>query len=167
MRRFSQTTGVSASDGLVYSAQGKLSFASDAIREDFADCRGESLGSSPFVSPPDEVPLYRLGLKESEADSEDEAEDSMDGAQKIWRDIKVKTYGSGDGGSIGRVKFSTDVNRNSGAEGGGTGSGAESKSQVMVREVRETDFALEVLEFCSSSHLRLCLIRRPGYLARY
>jgi len=61
-------------------------------------------------------------------------------AQKIWRDIKAREYGSGDGMSIGWVKFSTDVNRNGGGGGGGTGSSAKSKSLVRLRVVRETDF---------------------------
>ena len=54
--------------------------------------------------------------------------------------MKAREYGSGDGVSIGWVKFSTDVNRNGGGGGGGTGSSAKSKSLVRLRVVRETDF---------------------------
>jgi len=43
----------------------------------------------------------------------------MGEAQKIWRDMKVREYGSGGGGSIRCVKLSTNVNRNGGAGGGG------------------------------------------------
>jgi len=139
-KRFSQSTAASTRDGLVDGARGKLSFASDATDEVLEHWRDEELRSSLFVSPPDEAPLARLGLEESDADGEDEAEDAMDEAQKIWRDMKVRKYGSGGGGSIGRVKFSTDVNRKSRAGGGGTGSSAGSKGLVRLRDVRETDF---------------------------
>lgn len=40
----------------------------------------------------------------------------MDEAQKIWRNVKVRKYGSGGGGNIGRVKLSTDANRNGGPD---------------------------------------------------
>ena len=51
---------------------------------------------------------------------------------------EVRKYGSGGGRGIGWVKFSTDVNRNGGARGGGMGSGAGSKSVVRLRDVRES-----------------------------
>jgi len=41
--------------------------------------------------------------------------DGMDEARNIWRDTKVRKYGSRGGGSIRRLKFSTDVNENGGA----------------------------------------------------
>jgi len=50
--------------------------------------------------------------------------------------MKVRKYGSG--GSIGRVKSSTDVNENGGAGVGGTGSRARSKSLVSLRNIRAT-----------------------------
>jgi len=40
-------------------------------------------------------------------------------AQEVWSDIKVRKYGSGDGGRIGRVRFHTHAGRDSEAEGGG------------------------------------------------
>lgn len=52
---------------------------------------------------------------------------------------EVRKYGSGGGGSIGWVKYSTDVNRNGGARGGGMGSRTGSKSVVELRDVRECD----------------------------
>jgi len=52
------------------------------------------------------------------------AEDGMDDAQNIWRHMKVRKYCSGARGSVGRVKFSTDVNGNGRAKGRGTGSSA-------------------------------------------
>ena len=55
--------------------------------------RGE-LRSSLFVPPPDEAPLARLCLGESDEGSEGETGDGMDGAQNIWRDMKVRKYGS-------------------------------------------------------------------------
>jgi len=58
-------------------------------------------------------------LEESDADGEGEAEDSMGIAQEVWSDIKVRKYGSGDGGRIGRVRFHTHAGRDSEAEGGG------------------------------------------------
>ena len=51
---------------------------------------------------PTKRPLAGLvGLDESAADGEGEAEDGTDEVQKIWRDMKVRKYGSGGGGSIG------------------------------------------------------------------
>jgi len=38
-----------------------------------------------------EAPLYRLDLEESEADGKDEIENCMEGAQKVWRNMRVKT----------------------------------------------------------------------------
>ena len=58
--------------------------------------------------PPHEAPLGRLGLEMCDADGEGGVEDGMDEAQKIRRDTNVRKYG---GGSIGRVKVSTNVNR--------------------------------------------------------
>ena len=139
-KRFPQSTAVSDSDGSVDSARRKFSFASDTAGEVLSYRRDEELCSSSLVPPPDEVPLARLGLEEWDADGEGEAEEGMDEAQKIWRDMKVRKYGSGGGGSIGRVRFSTDANRNGGAGGGGMGSSAGSKSLVRLRDVRETDF---------------------------
>ena len=60
------------------------------------------------------------------------AEDGVGDAQDIWRHMKVRKYGSGGRGSAGRVKFSTDVNGNSEAGGGGTGSSAGSKTLVSI-----------------------------------
>ena len=42
--------------------------------------------------------------------------------------MKVRKYGLGDGGSLGWVKFSTEVKRNGEAGGGGMGGSAGSKS---------------------------------------
>ena len=92
--------------------------------------------SSELVSPPDEAPLARLGLEGSGADSKDEVGESIDEAQKTRRYMKVMKYGSGSGGSIGRVKISPDVNRNGGARGGGAGSSAGRKNLVRLRAVR-------------------------------
>jgi len=61
------------------------------------------------LAPAEEGPIDRPDLEESGADGEGEAEDGMDEAQKIWRDMKVRKYGSRGGWSIGCVKFSTDV----------------------------------------------------------
>ena len=85
-KRFLQTTTASASAGLVDSAQRKLSFAGDATDEVLTCRRDEELRSSPFLSPPDEAPLAGFGLEESDADDGGEVEDSMDKAQKIWRE---------------------------------------------------------------------------------
>ena len=79
-------------------------------------------------------------MDESVADSEGEVEDGMDEVQRIWRDLKVRKYGSRGGGSIGRVKVSIDVNRNGRARGGGTDRSGRSKNLVRLRDVRETDF---------------------------
>jgi len=138
-KRFSQSTVTSADSGFIDGARRKFSFASDTTDEVLTCWRDEELRSSPFVSP-DEAPPARLGLEESDADGEGEAEEGMDEARKIWRDMKVRKYGSGGGGSIGRVRFSTDVNRSSGAGDGETGSSGRSKSLVRLRDVRETDF---------------------------
>ena len=40
-------------------------------------------------------------MEESDADGEGEAEDCMDIEPEIWRDMKVRKYGSRDGGRIG------------------------------------------------------------------
>jgi len=61
------------------------------------------------LAPADQGPIDRFDLEESDADSEGEAEDGMDEARKIWRDMKVRKYGSRGGGSIGCMKLSTDV----------------------------------------------------------
>jgi len=52
----------------------------------------------------------------------------MDEARNIWRDMRVRKYGSGGGVSIRWVKFSTGVNGNGRDGVGGTGSSAGSKS---------------------------------------
>ena len=62
-----------------------MSFAGDATDEVLACWRDEELRSS-FLSPPDEAPLASFGLEESDADGGGKAEDSMDKAQKIWRE---------------------------------------------------------------------------------
>ena len=77
----------SASDGLVDSVWSKLRFASDAIDEVFAYWHDEGLRSSRFASPTDVAPPNRLGFEESDVDGEGEAEDGMDEAQNIWRDM--------------------------------------------------------------------------------
>lgn len=53
---------------------------------------------------PDEVPVGRLGLDKSHADIDGEVEDSMDEAQQMWRDMKVRKYGyiSGFGPRLGK-----------------------------------------------------------------
>jgi len=61
---------------------------------------------------------------------------------KIWRDMKVRKYCSEGRGSIRRVKFSTDVDGNSGAEVRGTGSSGVSKSLVRLRNIRATNSGL-------------------------
>jgi len=96
-KRFLQQTAASARDGSVDSALRKLPFASDAAEEVLTHWRDKELRSSPSVLSLDEAPLARLGLDESDAGSEGKAE-----AQKIWRDMMVRKYGSGGGGSIGR-----------------------------------------------------------------
>jgi len=45
--------------------------------------------SSPFLPPPDEPPLVRLGLDESDVDGEDKVAGGMEEAHKVWRDMKV------------------------------------------------------------------------------
>ena len=60
------------------------------------------------------------------------AEDGRDDAQNIWRHMKFRKYGSGWTGSFGQVKFSTDINGNGGARGGGTGSSSGSKTLVSI-----------------------------------
>ncbi|PUU73401.1 hypothetical protein B9Z19DRAFT_1135207 [Tuber borchii] len=119
MKLISQTTTASISDRLVDSLWRKLSFASDATDEVLAYSRDEELRSSTFVAPPDESPLARGGLEESDTvhhtDGEDEVEDGIDETRNIWRGMAVRKYGSGGGRSIKRVKFSADVNKNGGA----------------------------------------------------
>ncbi|CAZ83056.1 unnamed protein product [Tuber melanosporum] len=138
-KRFSQSTTTSASDRCVErvptgrSGKRLSSFSSDATDEITYWRDGESF-SSPFLSLPDEAPLVRLGLEESDADGEGEAEEGMDEAQKIWRDMKVRKYGSGGWGGIGRVRFSANSN------GNGNGNSGGGKSLVTLRDVRETDF---------------------------
>jgi len=51
MKRFSQTTAASVSDGLVDSTRRKLSFASDPTNKVLAYWRGAGLSLSPFVPP--------------------------------------------------------------------------------------------------------------------
>ncbi|CUS14992.1 unnamed protein product [Tuber aestivum] len=139
-KRFSQSITAVTSGGCVghvptgRSSRRNLSFASDATDEVLTYWRDGELLSSPLVRLSDEVPLVRLGLEEWDAEVEDGTEEDMDEAQKIWRDIKLKKYGSADVGSIGRVRFSTDSSEN--ANGGGTGG----KSLVTLRDVKETDF---------------------------
>ena len=119
------------------SALRKLSFSSDATEKVLTDWHVEELLSCLFLLPPDEAPFARLSLEESDADGEDEVADGMEEAHKVRRDIKVKKYGSGGGGSIERVEFSTDVSRNGGARGRGTGSNARNKSLVGVSDITE------------------------------
>jgi len=57
------------------------------------------------VSPPDVLPLDRLGLDESDSDGEGGAEYSMDEALNIWRYMKVRKYRSGVGGALGGRSF--------------------------------------------------------------
>jgi len=90
VKRFSQTTVASTDDVLVDSARRKLSFATDATEEVLAYSCDEELRTSSFVSPPNEAPLAMLGLEESNPDGGGEAEEGMDEAQKIWRDMKVR-----------------------------------------------------------------------------
>jgi len=120
MKLFSKITAASACDMLVDSAQRKLSFAV-TLPTKFPHTGVTLNGALLHSYHPKETPLDRLGLEESDTDSEGEAEDGMDEVQKIWRDMKVRKYGSGGGGTIWQVKFSIDVNRNGGAGVGGTG----------------------------------------------
>jgi len=83
----------------------------------------------------------RLGLEELDAEGEGEAEDGMGGAQMIWRDVKVREYGSGSEGSIGRVKFSTNVNGNGGL-------GVEGPVAVSEARVWSISGMLERLTLC-------------------
>ena len=78
-------------------------------------------------------------MEESDAEGEGEAEDGMGEAQMLWRDMGVREYGCGGEGSIGRVRFSTDVNENGGAGGEGSGSSVGSKILVNLRDVRKTN----------------------------
>ena len=112
------------------------------------------------------MPLARFGLDESDADGEGEAEDCMKEAQNIWEGMKVRKYGFENGESIGRVKVSTNMNRNSGVRGGGIGSSAGSKNLFKHRDVRETHFGgwrgwrgWRGWSFFFLSRLRLCLLR--------
>ena len=83
----------------------------------------------------------------------------MEAAQKIRREMKVRKYGSGGGGSVRQVKLSPDVNTNGGAGvEGRTGSSARSKSLVRLRDVRETDLGPRNV-LGGGFHLQLCLPR--------
>lgn len=53
-----------------------------------------------LVPPPDEAPHARLGLDESDADSDGKVEDGLDEAQKMWEDMNVRKYGSSGGGAL-------------------------------------------------------------------
>ena len=55
------------------------------------------------------------------------------GGQEVWCRELV---------SLGRVKLSTDANRNSETGGGATGSSSESKSSARLRDVRGSDLGL-------------------------
>ena len=123
-KQFLQQTAAPARDGSVGSALRKSTFASDAADEVLTHWRDKELRSPPFVLSLDEAPLARLGLDESDTGSEGKVE-----AQKIWRDMEIRKYGFGGGGSIGWVKFSTGVNRNSGA-------GMERRVAVLEARVR-------------------------------
>ncbi|KAG0633533.1 hypothetical protein HOY80DRAFT_1104625 [Tuber brumale] len=139
-KRFSQPATASTGDGRVErvptgrSGRRNSSFSSDTTSEVLTYWRDGKLLSSPFLSLPDEAPLVRLGLEESDADGEGEPEEGMDEARKIWRDMKVKKYGSGGFGGTGRVRFSVN------ASGNGNCNGAGGKSPATLRDVRETDF---------------------------
>lgn len=74
-KRISQTTVASVSDGLVDSPRRELSFASDPTDEVLTYWCDEELRSSAHVVPPDEAPLDRVGLGESDTDGEGEVED--------------------------------------------------------------------------------------------
>lgn len=50
---------------------------------------------------PDEAPLARLSFEESNADGGGEAEDGMDEAQKIWRDMRLGSMVPEVGGALG------------------------------------------------------------------
>jgi len=56
----------------------------------------------------------------------------MEEAHKVRRDMKVRKYGSGGGGSIEWVKCSIDVNRNGGARGAGMGSSARRSTRDTI-----------------------------------
>ncbi|PWW77832.1 hypothetical protein C7212DRAFT_362443 [Tuber magnatum] len=139
-KRFSHSSSAATSGGCGEhvqtgrSGRRNLSFASDATDEVLTYWREGELLSSPLVRPPGEVSLIRLGLEEWDAEGEGGAEEDMDEAQKIWRDMKLRKYGSGGVGGIGRVRFSADAN------GNGNGGSAGGKSLVTLRDVRETDF---------------------------
>jgi len=121
IKLFSQTTAASASNGLVDSAGRKLRFASDLTDEILAYWSDEELRSSAFVPPPNEAPLDRCGLEESDIAGEGEAEGGMGDARNIRRDMKAREYGLGGRESIRRGKFSTDVNGDGEARVEGTG----------------------------------------------
>lgn len=90
-KRFSQSITAATSHRCVEhvptdrSSRRSLSFASDATDEVLTYWRDGELLSSPLVRLPDEVPLARLGLEEWDAEGEDETEEDMDEARKIWR----------------------------------------------------------------------------------
>ena len=88
-KRFPKTTAASASDGLMDSVWRKLRFTSDAMDEVFAYWHNEGLRSSRFASPTNvpPPPPNRLSLEESNVGGEGEAEDCMDEAQNIWREM--------------------------------------------------------------------------------
>jgi len=66
----------------------------------------------------------------------------MDKAQEIWRDMKVRKYGAGNGGGLGGGNFLPMGTRNGGTGGGATGSSAESKNPVSLRDVRRSHVGL-------------------------
>lgn len=103
---FLQSSVASSSDGSVDSALKKLSLFKGAADEGLAYSRDEELRSSPLVPSLDEAPFARLGFDESDTNGEDETEDGMDEAQKIWRAMEVRKYGSGVGGALGGRSFS-------------------------------------------------------------
>ncbi|RPA90155.1 hypothetical protein L873DRAFT_1795647 [Choiromyces venosus 120613-1] len=149
-KRFSHTSATTPSTAVHRSNSRRLSSSSDATSEILPFWRdGELFVTSPFVPLPEE-PLVRLGIEESDADADGEEE--LDEAGRIWRDMKVRKYGSANGGSGGRVRFSGDTGGGAGEYGRGgagergwdgvsgtVGSGG-GKSLVTLRDVRETDF---------------------------
>jgi len=113
----------------------------DSTYEVLAQWPEEELRSSAFVPPPDESPLNRRGSEELDSDSEGrgEAEDGVDEARNIFRDVKIRKYASGGGESVWRVKFSTTVNRNGGTGVREASSRARINSLITVWNTRATD----------------------------
>lgn len=68
--------------------------------------------------------------------------------------VRKPTSQGGGGRSILQMRFSTNVNRNSGAEVGGTGCSAGSKRLVGIGNVRATGSRSRSVEVLISSHFR-------------